>query len=179
MNVDLTEFLEDKADGEVTSQSPSPASRLESIQDEKPLFNMGSPAVHLQREKAYHRMVAFLKAQGMSNVEVAERVGVTPVTVAYVSKQPFVAQMIVDEIAKAGRPEVEVILQGAALDSVNKLIEIRDSEQASPDVQRKAANDLLDRVFGKPNQPISHSQVEANSLSDAELAKCIASGRKN
>lgn len=174
-NIDLSDFLEAaKPEEPLTS-----CLEYEQDRQERPLYNDPSPAVVLQKEQASHRLIAFLKAQGLSNVEIGQRVGKSPVAVGYICKQPCTAAIIVEEIALAGRSEVEVVLQGAALDSVNKLIEIRDDADASKDVQRKAANDLLDRVFGKPNQPMTHANVDLDTLSDAELAKIAKSGKHN
>lgn len=143
------------------------------------LHNAGRPAVDLQREKPIHRAIVFLKAQGRSNREIADMLEVTPTMVAYVVKQPWAHQMIVDEIGSAGRCEVEVLLQGEVADSVRKLIELRDSDDAPKEVQRKSANDILDRFYGKPNQRITHERAEMSGLDDVELARIVKEGTRN
>lgn len=151
--------------------------RIETVPMERPFFNNHiEPAYRLGKERPNHRVICFLKAQGKTNVEIAEMVGVAPFTVNYTVNQPWAKQMIADEIGKAGRSEVEALLQGEVADSVRKLIDIRDSAEASADVQRKAANDILDRFYGKPNQRIISTNVDPNQLSDAELAEIVKRG---
>jgi hypothetical protein len=145
----------------------------------RPFFNVGDPACVLQREKPLHRAIVVLKAQCLSNVQIAERLGITPPTVAYVCKQKWALDMLRESIGQAGQDELEILLNGATADSVRKLIELRDDQDAPKEVQRKSANDILDRVFGRPTQPISHSQVDPNELSDAELAEIARKGKTN
>jgi hypothetical protein len=155
------------------------ASPLSGPLHEQPLFNARQPAYELKSEKPEHRIVIFLKAQGHSQKEIAALTGMTVPAISYITAQPWAQAMILQEIAQAGRGEVEVLLQGAAADSIRKLIELRDDSDAPKEVQRKASNDLLDRHFGKPTQPIAHASVNLDTLSDAELAKLAQQGRVN
>lgn len=151
--------------------------RVETIPLEKPFFNNNAtPGFVLRKESPSHRVICFLKAQGKTHREIAEMLGITPQTVYYTINQPWARQMIAEEIGKAGRSEVEVLLKGEVAESVRKLIAVRDSVEASPDVQRKAANDILDRFYGKPNQRIISTTVDPNQLSDSELAQIVKQG---
>ncbi len=141
-----------------------------------PLHNPCDPRHILKREKLEHRVIVYLKSQGMTYGEIANRTGFCKATVANVCKQPWARSIILAEITKAGRDEVETVLQGEALESVLKLIDIRDSEKAPIEVQRKAANDILDRVYGKPNTPVTHSDIDAKSLTDKQLMEIARRG---
>ena len=149
------------------------------IGGERPLFNNREEYVGLKREKPEHRIIAFLKAGGHNNVEIAEITGYTSVMVSNILRQPWTREIILDEIRKAGRDKVHEVLEAACPEAVLKLEEVMRTAP-SADVQRKAANDILDRVYGKASQPISvNTAANLDALTDAELAKIIASERKN
>lgn len=137
----------------------------------QPLFNPSNPAYTLKRERPEHRIIVMLKAQGYTNVEIARQIGWTTPGIANIVKQSWARELILKEITKAGRNQVEAVLQGEALNSVLKLIDIRDDEEVAAEVQRKAANDLLDRMYGKPNTPVTHIDGNVKTLSDAQLSK--------
>lgn len=165
--------------------APEAADRIKNLEVEAnewlnfqviPLHNPADPRHTLKREKLEHRVIIYLKSQGMTYGEIAQRTGYCKATVANVCKQPWARSIILAEITKAGRDQVETVLQGEALESVLKLIDIRDSEKAPVETQRKAANDILDRVYGKPNQPVQHSDVDAKTLTDKQLMEIARRG---
>lgn len=141
-----------------------------------PLHNPCDPRWTLKREKLEHRVIVYLKAQGHTYGEIAQRTGFCKTTIANVCKQPWARSIILAEITKAGRDQVETVLQGEALESVLKLIDIRDNEKAPIETQRKASNDILDRVYGKPNQPVSHADIDAKALTDKQLMEIARRG---
>jgi len=147
--------------------------------DPRPLFNARDPQYVLQSERPVHRAIIFLAAQGLSYIEVAQQLGITPSCVQYVVKQDWAQEEILKQIHENGGNAVAQVLSQQALPSVMKLIELRDNEKVAAEVQRKSANDLLDRIFGKPNQPVTHSQADLNELSDEELAKIAAPAQRN
>lgn len=139
-----------------------------------------SPALLLQREQPRHRLICFLKASGLSNIEIAQRLDITPSTVAYTVLQPWAQQLIAEELKKAGRDELHTILEGAAKDALNRLIEEMDNVNARPSERISAADKVLDRFLGKPNQPITHNQgIDLSSLTDAELVKLATGESRN
>lgn len=154
--------------------------RVEAVRSEPPpLFNAREPAYLLQAERPVHRAIIWLAAQGLSYVEIAERLGVSPPMVHYVTKQPWAESAILEAIHQNGGDAVAAVLQAEALPSVKKLIELRDDAEAPREVQRKSANDLLDRLFGKCVQPIVHQQADLEQLSDKELQELVTRGKKN
>ncbi len=143
------------------------------------MFNGREPQYVLQSERAVHRAICFLAAQGLSYVEIAQQLGITNTTVGYVVKQPWAEKEILDIIHKNGGDAVATVLSQQALPSVMKLIELRDSEEVAAEIQRKSANDLLDRIFGRPNQPVTHRQEDLDAMSDQELQAIVQKNRKN
>jgi DNA-binding MarR family transcriptional regulator len=143
------------------------------------LFNARQPVYELQAERPEHRIICFLSAQGYSITEIAQKTGWTKVMVGYIVKQPWAKALILKEIHEKGGNAVALVLQREALPSIEKLIELRDSDESQKETQRKAANDLLDRIYGKAAQLIVHQQADLDELSDEELAKLATQGRRN
>ena len=148
--------------------------------DANALHGAKEPFYHIQSERAEHRVMIFLKAQGHSNIEIARATGFTSVAVSNILRQPWAARRIVEEITLAGRDEVAELLQGAAADSVLKLIQLRDDANGKvpPAVQKSAADAILDRVYGKPNQRFEHTyNKNPEDMSDDELQRIVKQGR--
>jgi hypothetical protein len=134
----------------------------------------------LKREKWEHRCIALLKAQGFSNKEISEQTGYTPVSVSNILRQPWIRDLIMQEIKLAGRDAVQELLHASTYDSVTTLIEIRDNPDNSARDRMGASVNLLNRTYGMPNQPITHNEgVKLENLSDEELAKIVNKGRSN
>jgi hypothetical protein len=169
----------------LTKRETTPKGHAQNMGDTIPMADRDLVGGHTppyyrnKKERPHQRAIAFMAASGMSHKEISDQLGFSPAAIAAICRQPWARQLIVEEIRKAGRDTVREVLQSAALDSVFKLIEIRDKEECQPETQRKAACDLLDRVYGKPNQPITHtSKVELDKLTDEELATIIADNGK-
>jgi hypothetical protein len=62
------------------------------------------------------------------------------------------------------------LLQKESLAAAERLIVIAKNAK-NEEVKRKANNDILDRKYGKPNQPYSVRQATAKEMNDDELAK--------
>jgi chemotaxis response regulator CheB len=68
-------------------------------------------------------------------------------------------------------------LQGAAADAAQKLIMLCQ-EGNTHEIQRKASVDILNRVFGMPNQAIEHTVMgNLDEKSDAELMEIVSKHR--
>lgn len=124
-------------------------------------FGASDPKI-LVKEQPRHRLMILLKAKGMSNREIAEYVGCSPVTVSYVLRQPFARERLAKIINDAGGDVVRTILEGTVVDTVHKLIDLRDNEKVPPAVQKAACTDLLDRFLGKPTQQLEVRHDSSN-----------------
>jgi hypothetical protein len=145
--------------------------------DPNALFNPKRAAVDLKHEKAEHRVVIMLKAKGMSNVEIARTLDFSPVTVNYIINQPWAQKRIVEEIQKAGRDEVDALLRSSVVDSIQKLLAIRDDPTARTSDVIDVCKYAVDRVLGKPKQAIDYSlQGKLTELTDDELAVIATRG---
>lgn len=142
--------------------------------DADALFNQLDPNLAILHEKPEHRQILWMKARGHSNRECAQATGYTDAWISQLTRQPWFRSLLLKEMNDAGRDEVETLLEGAAADSVLKLIELRD--KAPPTVARQSAVDLLDRFLGKPTQRVE-TQVTTTADAatveelDAEIAR--------
>ena len=154
---------------DVQTDSPTP----------RPLFNGRAPAYTLQSERPEHRAVIMLKAAAMTNREIAGTLGKTEAYVAYIVKQQWAQEQILREIENAGREPVIQLLRTSAYDAANRLVAIAESAE-NDETRRKANNDILDRVFGKPNQKLEVTEkTDPSTLTDAELLKIANGARRN
>ena len=135
--------------------------------------NFSTPAYSPKKERFEHRMIAYIKATqpGLTNREIGARVGLHEVTVAYLMRQPYMELAIMEEIKKAFDPALQ-LLQNETFSAAQRLIEISRTAE-NEETKRKANNDILDRKYGKPNQPMSMVKKEANQYTDQELVDMI------
>ena len=150
----------------------------EPVQTPEPFWgreNMQGPAHVLKREEAVHRVICYLAAEGNTNREIADKTGLSPVTIAYVRHQPWAMQMIAKIIQEAGGKAVKNVLQGAALESAKTMITVMRGEtsDARSCDRIRAAKEILDRLYGTAPALIMHGKVDANELSDEELAAAV------
>lgn len=129
-------------------------------------------------EKYEHRIIAYLKAQGHSNREIAELSGYSGRSICDILRLPWVQQAIIEEIQTAGRDAVFEVLRSASLKSAQYLDSVVDNEKLAARERISAAEKILNRVYGMPNQPITHSkQEDVASLTDAQLEEIAARGQ--
>jgi len=144
-------------------------SRLESFHGQAG----NKPPVTIQKENARHRRILFMKAHGMSNKDIAEALDITPAGVGLVTRQDWFRESLVQLMNACGIDGVKKAIEGAALDSVFKIIELRD-EATSEAVQRDCAFDIIDRYLGKAVQPIGEAgkkTISDETRLDAEIAE--------
>jgi hypothetical protein len=140
----------------------------------RPFFNSREPNLAIMHEKPEHRVLLMLKAQGLSNREIAKQTGYTEPWMSQLFRQPWAQRALSEFITNAGLDEVTQLLKGAAADSVRKLIDIRDNPLAPVAVVRATCVDLLDRFMGKPAQHVHVEQSPIMTTNDvAEIDKKI------
>lgn len=161
------EFKELFESGQATEVVDSPA----------PLHQRKGPSVYLlQQERPLTRNIIELTAKGYKPKEVAERLGVTTSTVNNTLRQPFVNEKMPAEIRRTMGADEEVveILRGNIAKAVQVLVDIALDSNVKESSRIAAANSLLDRKYGKPNQPVNRgTDIDLNSLSDEELMRLI------
>ena len=130
------------------------------------------PQFLLQKEEPHHRVICYLAAEGNTTTEIADKTGFTTATVAYVKKQPWALELIRTVQQRAGSDAVKQVLQGAAVDAAKTLVDVMSGRIEGKACDRsKAANTILDRLYGTAPQLIMHGKVDPSDLSDEELAQ--------
>lgn len=127
------------------------------------------PTVVLKKETNRHRLICFLAAEGHSTKEISEKIGMTPMSVSNILRQPWARERVQTEIRLAGQDEIRSILEAQVKPSLERLVTLRDTAE-SEQVQKAAADSLLDRFLGKATQPFRDDTTKANpNMTDAEL----------
>ena len=138
------------------------------------LHNARAPHYEIKHEKYEHRAIIYLKGQGHSNIEISRITGMSPVAVSNILRQPWAQEELLSIMREQGRDGIFNLIQGAALDAVNRLVIEMDNEKARPAERISAARELLDRRFGRAAQPIVHSvDQQMDKLSDEELERIV------
>jgi hypothetical protein len=113
-------------------------------------------------------------SKGYTVEEIAIHTGYTRLRVGEVLRQPWAQMNIVDDIQRSVQDEVKALLENEVLPSIKKQAALRDDPDAPKAVQLAAANALLDRFLGKPNQPITQHQGDPAQMSNKELEERVA-----
>jgi hypothetical protein len=129
------------------------------------------PNLAILAEKPEHRVIVYLKAQGLSNKEVAEKTGFTYPWVSQIVRQPWFRLRLVQELKDAGIDQISSVLKSSALDSVYTLIDLRDDVTAPKAVRRSCADSLLDRFLGRAVQKVETAESRLPRTSEIQAVE--------
>ena len=126
-----------------------------------PLMNNAIPRLELQKEQPWHRTCAWMLAKGFTRKEIAQAVDKSEATVSLASQQGFMKQMVSDIIAELHlQDESAMNLLKAAQGSAAQTIVTLSTSASSETVKMRAAQEILDRVLGRPVQFVNtHKSV--------------------
>lgn len=155
-NKGLGGFLPDKYKFKAGGHENDPTT-LAYKADPEHLQGDSNPYKVYAREKPEHRLMIFLKAQGLSNKEIAVRMDYTEITVGEVLRQPWARIRLVAELKEAGRDEIQAVIKGEGLNSIFTLVDLRDDVQVPAATRRASADSILDRFLGKATQKVETS----------------------
>lgn len=181
---EFEDLLEANSDAQKLSNTPAPASRAvqtkpAGLAADGPvplLWNRKPPQYVRQQEQAWHRIALEMAANGYTAVEIAARLGCTPTAVQDILRQPQYQKTQVELIRKASSADQEVLelVKSSVVTAVKTLATIVEDSKARSSDRIAAARELLDRRYGKPNQPTNRgTDVDLNTLSDKELAAML------
>lgn len=149
------------------------------------LFGQRDPFYPIAHEKPEHRVVLYLKAQGMNHVEIAEATGYNTVTISNICRQPWAVTRITELQRKVGHDEVAAILNRSApkaalaLDRLIERMEDVDNKGRlliSPAAIVAASKEILDRKYGKSKQPMDAAglaNLDMTNKTDEELVMIV------
>lgn len=133
-------------------------------------YNDVLPQWKLQRERPIHRVMNELSMAGHTTKEIATICDVAPNTVTNVLRQPFSREYVMNNLEKTLQQELKAFLEREALPSLQVLAAVRDNDMAKPAERVTAANSILDRFMGKPNQSVTVTEKPVESMDENELA---------
>jgi hypothetical protein len=131
------------------------------------LYNMTDPNLVVRHEKPEHRIVLMLKAQCKSNREIARMTGYTEAWISQILRQPWARVEVLRQIRENGGDEVGDILAGAVIDSIQKIIELRDTGEDDA-IRLRAAQDLVDRHLGKATTRVESMATVTHRTDEVE-----------
>jgi lambda repressor-like predicted transcriptional regulator len=129
----------------------------------------------IKHETHKHRVIISLARQGLLVKEIAERVGMTSTGVSNVLRQPWARIKIVEGIELTTKEKLRQMLEEHGPTCLQRIVDLSASAQ-SEQVRLAANNAVLDRLLGRPTQPISQEVSKPETLSDDELQRIATSG---
>jgi len=150
------------------------------------LFNAADPSVPIIREKFEHRVLAYMRAQGLTRKEIFIRLGGEydakgkPVsgTAKYsythlgnIFAQPWFRRKVVELQHEAGLDQVEAAIAAELPSAVETVVEIMNDIKASHTARLSAATQLLDRGLGRPVQRVEQNNTNSHThvIEDARV----------
>lgn len=133
------------------------------------LANDNPPNLAIKSERPEHRIILYLKAQGLSNQDIATKTGYGYQWVCQIVRQPWFRKAFVDMVEDAGKDATEEFLKGETLNSLHVLVEVRDNPNAKDAARVAAANAVLDRALGKPTQHIKTERLGTSDTAQDEM----------
>jgi predicted transcriptional regulator len=109
---------------------------------------------NLSREKPKHRMVILLSAAGYSNKQIAAELGITPVWVGHILRQPWAVEMLGRLVASGTSHLVQNKFASIVPSAIEALAEITTNPEAPASARVSSATAILDRFLGKPTQRV-------------------------
>ena len=140
------------------------------------LFNAKCPNLQVKHEKPEHRYLLWMKAQGASNREISEQSGYTEPWLSQVFRQPWAQATLVQMLKESGKSVLDqtlAIIQGEAINSLNRLVAVRDDPATPKAVQRACCVDIIEQFLGKPKQKVEVAQGGSSDTVE-ELDKRLA-----
>lgn len=129
-------------------------------------YNDSDPSYVVLEEKPEHRMMVFLKARGLSNIEIGERMRYSHQHVSQLVRQPWFKLRLVQELSEAGRDQLTELFKVEAINSALKLVELRDDPETPRAVVKSSCDSLLDRFLGKPIAKVETSEHKLPSTEE-------------
>lgn len=130
------------------------------------------PRWNLQKERYVHRLCAFMLAEGRNHTDIAREIGVCSQTVNSWAAQSWMQELVLEMIHREG-DETMKKLHDASVKAAETLVNVMNDAENKAETRLKAANDILDRKYGRPNQPHTSRTIPAEQLTDDDLARLV------
>lgn len=141
-------------------ESADAGNLVEQLLMESGLHNPQLPNQAIAHEKPEHGVILLLKLQGLTNKEIAGHTGYTEPWVSQVMRQPWFQLKLESKLRDAGSQVLEKMIELEGPNSLNTLVELRDSA-TSESVRATCAMRILDQCVGKA---VQKTEVKTTSL---------------
>ena len=143
------------------------------------LFAAREPNLQIRHEKPEHRYLLWMKANGCSNREIAQQAGYTEAWLSQLFRQPWAQATLLTMLKESGKGTLDQtlsLIQSEAVNSVLKLVDLRDDPDSPKAVQRACSVDIIEQFLGKPKQKVDVVQTNVRAVEDIdkELAQLEA-----
>lgn len=125
-------------------------------------------------ENANQRAGAYLLAAGRSQKEAAAACEVSEETVRRWVRNPWYQQTIFEIQKENGATDIMEMFKGECMNSLTRLIELRDSPKTPASVAATVSFGILHQVLGKPTQRVETKDVPTSDDPVAEVARLEA-----
>lgn len=132
------------------------------------------PSVPILKERPEHRVIAYMRAQGLTRREIFIRLGgrydrggkpvsgtskFSYVHLGNILQQPWSRRIVAELQHEAGMDQVSAAIEAELPGAVETVTEIMYDKEASANARLAAARELLDRGLGKPTQHVSREDA--------------------
>lgn len=124
-----------------------------------------------KREKAVHRIFAYMYASGATYKHIAEENNASVDTVRKVLDQPEYRTLVAELIHDNFNDDIGKILKAGALEAVQVIRSMANDPKTPDSVRLRANMDLLDRYRGKATQHTISSNGMKSDNPEAEIAQ--------
>lgn len=147
------------------------------------------PPYVIQQERPEHRFLVFLYAQGLSTKDIFVQLGgewdsslnlPKSGTGQYsyqhlhtIRRQAWFQTKLVQYMEECGKDLIRAKFESELMPSIEKVIEIRDDEDAPKQLQLRAAESLIDRFLGKPIQQVQALPAASVDRYEKEAAELV------
>ena len=128
----------------------------------------------IQKEKPIHRVIENMYTKGFTQKEIAEFTGYRREHIDDILRQPWAQVNMIREAQRSVQDEIKDFLEDEVIPSLQVIKDIRDDPESPKAVRLAASTSILDRLCGKPNQPITTTEKPVNQLSNAELSERVS-----
>jgi hypothetical protein len=140
------------------------------------LYNPSKVWSARRAERPWHRLASEMAAAGYSNKEIAIATERTQSAVGDVLSQPYAQERIAKSARMNATEELKTILNEQATLSLKRIIALAQPSESTPAPTQLAANqEILNRLLGRPTQPILNEVKDPTKLTTEELERRVSS----
>lgn len=135
-----------------------------------------------QEERYHHRLIVLLKSKGMKNTEIQQVLAeqgakISSIAIGQITRQPWAIKMLNELLANSGAGSVQTVFSSAAVKAAQVYEAVLDDPEVETKDKLRAADSILDRLYGRPRQSVEMThKKDASKYSDEELVAIIDGG---